>query len=114
MLGKNEEPEPQERALSNQEIYQWLSEFNWSLNKKEKNALVTLIEKSNIKTYVANLENLAFNLRVNISIVRSNMKMCKDAFQLFHKPKSAQDGTNNQSFRATKLKSSQFSTLNPQ
>ena len=64
------------------------------VNKKEKNALVTLIEKSNIKTYVANLENLAFNLRVNISIVRSNMKMCKDAFQLFHKQKPAQDGTN--------------------
>lgn len=76
----------QEEGLSKEDIRAWIKKANLNVSSKDRVHIVELIEWSNIKMYVSSIQGLSIMLRANLSIVRSNLKLCKDAYQYFLKP----------------------------
>jgi hypothetical protein len=85
--------------MSDQDVRDWIDQFDWTLGKKHKLSIVKLIQRSMIREYVTSIEKLSFMLRANISIVRANLKMSKDALEFFQPRIKDQGGSSSSSHR---------------
>ena len=98
----------QYEGLTNGDLDAWIQGADWHIFKKDRDRMINLIDKSDIRSYVSNLQSLAYMLRTNLSIVRSNFKLCQNAFKIFLR-KQAQEKpiAGNQNLLVRRFKPSQ-------